>query len=152
MVTAWRIVKSRHAATALSGEGAARTGGRWNSRGTWVVYTSATQSLAALEILVHLNPQVSFQFSAFPIELDDSLVELFPDAQLPPEWQSQPPPASTQQIGDQWLKEQRSAVLSVPSVLIPSERNYLLNPGHRDFSRIVVGESRTFTLDPRLIR
>ncbi len=66
MPEAWRIVKEKHAASAFSGEGAAKTGGRWNSRGVPVVYASATKALAALETLVHLNPPVPFQYSPFP--------------------------------------------------------------------------------------
>lgn len=65
MPEAWRIVKEKHAASAFSGEGAAKTGGRWNSRGVPVVYASATKALAALETLVHLNPPVPFQYKSF---------------------------------------------------------------------------------------
>jgi len=75
MPEAWRIVKEKHAATAFSGEGAARTGGRWNSRGVAVIYTSSTKALAALENLVHLNPPVLFRYAAIQIEFDDALVE-----------------------------------------------------------------------------
>src|SRR5258705_349554 len=74
MPEAWRIVKAKHAATAFSGEGAARTGGRWNSRGVPVVYTSSTKSLAALESLVHLNPPVLFKYVAIRIQFDDALI------------------------------------------------------------------------------
>jgi len=65
MPEAWRIVKAKHAATAFSGEGAAKTGGRWNSRGVPVVYASSTKSLAALETLVHLNPPMPFKYVVF---------------------------------------------------------------------------------------
>ncbi len=75
---AWRIVKEKHAATAFSGEGASRTGGRWNSRGVWVVYASATQALATLENLVHLNPPVYFKYAAIPIYFKRASVERFP--------------------------------------------------------------------------
>jgi RES domain-containing protein len=75
MPEAWRIVKEKHVGAAFSGEGAAKTGGRWNSRGVPVVYTSSTKSLAALETLVHLNPPVLFKYVAFRLEFDDALVE-----------------------------------------------------------------------------
>ena len=76
MPEAWRIVKEKHAAAAFSGEGAARNGGRWNSRGVRLIYTSSTESLAALETLVHLNPQMPFKYVAIRIKFDDALVEI----------------------------------------------------------------------------
>jgi RES domain-containing protein len=76
MLEVLRIVKEKHAATAFSGDGAAKTGGRWNSRGVRVVYTSCTKSLAALENLVHLNPPVLFKYVAICIRIDDALAEL----------------------------------------------------------------------------
>ena len=109
MPEGWRIVKERHAATAFSGEGAAKTGGRWNSRGVPVVYTSCTKALAALESLVHLNPPVLFKYVAFRIKFDAALVEIFPAKALPAGWQTEPPPPSTKAIGDAWVRESRSA-------------------------------------------
>ncbi|MGE3312118.1 MAG: RES family NAD+ phosphorylase [Limisphaerales bacterium] len=152
MRTLWRIIKERHADGAFSGEGAARNGGRWNLRGTRVVYTSATQSLAALELLVHLNPPLPFRWVVFPVTCESALIEVYPAARLPAAWRSQPPPRVTQQIGTEWVRHSRSAVLAVPSVLVPDEHNYLLNPAHPDFGRIRVGPPRPFALDPRLIR
>ncbi|MFM7805220.1 MAG: RES family NAD+ phosphorylase, partial [Verrucomicrobiota bacterium] len=77
MKRAWRIVREDHGYAAFDGEGAWRFGGRWNSRGTQVVYTSGTRSLAALETLVHLNPPVAFQYVAIPVEFDEALLETF---------------------------------------------------------------------------
>src|SRR5271157_3894246 len=105
MPEAWRIVKAKHAATAFSGEGAARTGGRWNSRGVPAVYTSSTKSLAALESLVHLNPPVLFRYVAIRIRFDDALVESVPPKALPRDWRSEPPPSSTKRLGDAWVRE-----------------------------------------------
>jgi len=150
MSGAWRIVKTRHAATAFSGEGAAKAGGRWNSRGTWVVYTSSTKALATLESLVHLNPPVTFSLVAIPITFPDSLVETYSIADLPPDWRSQPPPPSTQSIGNAWVAEARSAILALPSV-ITGEPNYLLNPAHPDFAKIRIGHPEPYVLDPRLL-
>jgi RES domain-containing protein len=151
MPEAWRIVKAKHASTAFSGKGAADNGGRWNSRGVTVVYTSITKSLAVLESLVHLNPPVRFKFVAFHVQFDDALVELFSPKKLPPDWQSEPPPPSTQQIGDRWVREARSAVFALPSVIIAGELNYLLNPAHADFKRIAIGKPEPFAFDPRLL-
>ncbi|MCC5849708.1 MAG: RES family NAD+ phosphorylase [Verrucomicrobia bacterium] len=151
MRRAWRIVKEKHAASAFDGEGAWRYGGRWNSQGTRVVYASGTKSLAALENLVHLNPPVPFRYVVISIEFDDTLVEKFKLSDLPAEWTEEPPPPSTQVIGDQWVKEARSAVLELPSVIIRDEPNYLLNPAHSDFKNIILGTPEPFSFDPRLL-
>lgn len=149
MRRAWRIVKETHAKTAFDGEGAWLFGGRWNSRGTRVVYASATRSLAALETLVHLNPPMRVRFVARSIEFDDHLVEVATG--LPADWKEEPPPASTKRIGDRWALEARTAVFEMPSALIPEESNYLLNPAHPDFKRIVLGAPELFSFDPRLL-
>ena len=151
MPEAWRIVKEKRAATAFSGEGAVKTGGRWNSRGVPVVYTSSTQSLAALETLVHLNPPVPFKYVAFRVEFDNALVEQVSLKNLPADWQVEPPPPSTKALGDVWVREARSAVLALPSVIISGEPNYLLNPAHPDFKSISIGKPERFAFDPRLL-
>ena len=149
MKQAWRMVKEKPAATAFRGEGAWLYGGRWNSAGTSVVYTSGSQALAALESLVHLNPPVIFKYLAIPIEFDDALVEKV--AALPADWTEEPPPPATKAIGDLWVKEARSAVLELPSVIILGEPNYLLNPAHPDFQKIIIGKPQPFSFDPRLL-
>ena len=151
MPEAWRIVKEKHAATAFSGEGAAKTGGRWNSRGVAVVYTSGTKSLAALENLVHLNPPVLFKYVAIHIEFEDTLVEKVALKTLANDWQAEPPPPSTKQLGDAWVREARSAILALPSVIVSSELNFLLNPAHTDFRKITIGKPERFAFDPRLL-
>jgi RES domain-containing protein len=151
MPEAWRIVQEEHAASAFSGEGAAKFGGRWNSRGVPVVYTSSTKSLAALENLVHLNPPVRFKYVAIRLKFDDALVEVVPLKALPPNWRAEPPPSSSKQIGDAWVLSARSAVLALPSVIVSGEPNYLLNPAHPDFHRISIGKPEKFTFDPRLL-
>lgn len=150
MTGAWRIIKEKHAATAFTGEGAAKTGGRWNSRGVAVVYTSATKSLAVLESLVHLNPPLRFRYVAFPLKFDDALVEYFPPKSLPADWRMEPTPPSAKAIGDAWAKAARSAVLALPSV-ITGDTNFLLNPAHPDFKKIIIGKPESFVFDPRLL-
>jgi RES domain-containing protein len=150
MPEGWRIVKEKHVPTAFSGEGAARTGGRWNSRGVAMEYTSASKSLAALETLVHLNPPVIFRYMIMRIEFSDDLVERLATVVLPRDWKAEPPPASTKQLGDAWVRESRSAILAAPSVIIPDEVNYMLNPAHADFRKITTGNPQEFSFDPRL--
>lgn len=149
MLRAWRIVKEKHVASAFDGEGARLYGGRWNSIGTRVVYTSGSKALAALEFLVHLNPPVLFKLVAIPIAFEDALVEKV--AKLPAGWTQHPPPPATQHIGDLWVNKARSAVLELPSVIIPDEPNYLINPTHPDFPKITIGKPTPFSFDPRLL-
>lgn len=151
MPEAWRIVKEKHAGTAFSGQGAAKGGGRWNSRGVLAVYTSGTRSLAALEGLVHLNPPVLFKYVAIRVEFDAALVERAALHSLPGDWRVEPPPPSTKQLGDEWVRSARSAILALPSVIIPGELNFLLNPAHPDFKKIVIGTPEEFAFDPRLL-
>ena len=152
MATGWRIVKSRYASTAFDGEGARLYGGRWNSPGTRMVYTSSTISLAVLEVLVHLQEaSILSSYSLISAGFDDALVERMDRSMLPDGWRSYPAPSELQRIGDEWVRRQRSAVLEVPSVIVERESNYLLNPAHPDFSSVVIGEPEPFTFDERLL-
>jgi RES domain-containing protein len=148
--TAWRLTKTRYLPTAWNGEGARRTGGRWNSVGTAVVYASGTLSLALVETLVHLPSGILAAYSAQRADFDDSLVTILEDAALPPDWRSDPPPAAARAIGDAWAVAGRSAVLRVPSVVVPMEFNYLLNPRHPDFARVTIEPPMPLVFDPRL--
>jgi RES domain-containing protein len=149
MIKAWRIVKWKHSGSAFDGEGARLYGGRWNSAGTRMVYTSASRSLAALETLVHLNPPVLFDFVIIPVAFERRWVETLKD--LPPNWREEPPVRSGQVTGDVWVREKRSLVLEVPSAVMPGEFNFLLNPTHPDFRKLVIGEPEPFTFDRRLL-
>lgn len=151
MAEAWRIVKGHYGSSAFSGEGAARFGGRWNSRGSWVVYTSGSQSLAALEVLVHLNPRMYFDYLAFRIEFDEKLVTKLDPRLLPLNWRDSPAPPATRSIGDDWLRGGRSAILQLPSVVVASEFSYLLSPEHADFSKIRMHKPVPFSFDARLL-
>jgi RES domain-containing protein len=148
---AWRLVRERHAASAFSGEGAARVGGRWNSHGVRVVYASESVSLAALETLVHLNPPMPLSYVLIPFEFEPEWMDVLAESDLPAGWRAHPPMRASQQVGDAWVARAQSLVLSVPSVIVPGERNYLLNPRHPEISRIRVGRSEPFGFDPRLV-
>ncbi len=151
MPSAWRMVKEKHIATAFSGEGASKAGGRWNSRGVAVIYASESESLAALETLVHIGTGSRIRFGIIRLDFDKALVETLARAALLPNWKSEPPGPATKQFGDAWAKGARSAILAVPSVIIPSGLNYILNPAHPDFSKIVFRKPTAFTFDPRLL-
>ncbi|MEO8130467.1 MAG: RES family NAD+ phosphorylase [Bryobacteraceae bacterium] len=150
-VNAWRIVKRNYSKTAFSGEGARVYGGRWNSPGLPVVYTAGTQSLAALEMLVHLDADALLNhYVVAAVEIDASLITVSDVALFPRNWRDDPPPAKARAIGDNWLREGRSAVLELRSAIIPSEPIFLLNPRHEDFARLRIGKFESFRFDPRL--
>jgi len=151
MAQAWRIVHQDYAAAAFDGEGARITGGRWNSEGTPVVYTAATLSLALLEIIVHLEIKKALQyFKAIPITFSDTLAKSIPTNTLPLTWNSTPPSFMTKAIGDEWIRQSASAILRVPSSVVPNELNILLNPHHPDFKKIKIGDVIDLPADPRI--
>jgi RES domain-containing protein len=152
MTTAWRLVKVRHQAGAFSGEGARIVGGRWNLPGTRVVYASESLALAALETLVHLgSAAIDLRFVAFRITIPEHLtIEATPVRTLPRRWRNQPPLPETMEIGTRWTDAGRAVCLRVPSVVVPRESNFLLNPAHPEFRRITIDPPEPFTFDPRL--
>jgi RES domain-containing protein len=149
-VAAYRIVKARRAAAAFDGDSARRLGGRWNRVGTRMVYTAASRSLAALEILVHLEGPAR-GFSLVRCEFPESLVEVLATSALPRNWRASPAPSALAALGDAWIRRGSSTVLAVPSAVIPEERNYLLNPAHADFAQVTIHAPEPFPYDARLI-
>jgi RES domain-containing protein len=145
-----RLARLVHAK--LDGEGARLAGGRWNSRGRAAVYASSRLSLAALELLVHTDvPLVPPDLVAFEIEIPDALeIESIDISSLPKDWRLPGHPAC-RSIGDTWLAEERTAVLRVPSAVVPEESNYIINPAHRAAKSIHVVERRKFAFDSRLL-
>ena len=153
MPLAWRIVKKRHAEKAFDGEGARLYGGRWNSPGVAVVYASESRALATLEILAGLQTNSPLpEYVLIPAEFDEPIIVAVEPEDLSADWRRNPPPPSTQRLGDDWIASGASAVLRVPSALVPQESNYLFNPRHPAFSEIRVGQPEGAAMDPRLIR
>ncbi len=138
----------------FDGEGSFRFGGRWNSRGTRILYTAGSLSLAALEMLVHLNnEEILLSYSFAVAEFDESLILPIEEFRtLPENWSVSPPPLEIQRIGDEWAEAQASVVLKVPTSVLPVEFNYLINVEHPKFSKIQLGEPRAFTFDERLYK
>jgi len=152
MRTVWRITTARFAATAFSGEGARLYGGRWNPKGHEVVYTAESQSLALLELMVQDEP-LRARYVLIPAQLPaDLAVRHVKASALPANWRTLGSRDGLQAIGRAWLEEGRSAVLAVPSAVVPAEHNYLLNPRHPDFARIVIGAPKALDVDVRLLR
>lgn len=150
-VTGWRIVPKEEPARAFSGEGAKLYGGRWNSAGVAMVYASQHQSLAVLEVRVHIDATRKLKtYKCFAFHFDDRLMETFRVNLLPKNWREEPPSLSLQQLGDEWIRTGKSAILAVPSVIIPNELNYLINPHHPDFTKIKIESPTDFAFDQRL--
>ena len=153
MVRAWRITKAKHQQTAFDGRGAALAGGRWNSRGVPAVYVAGSLALATLEMLVHLHTtKILGAYSSIEVEIPKSLVEALDLARLPADWNAYPGSEEVQRLGDAWLRGMSAVALRVPSAIIPTESNFLLNPRHLDFGKIVKGPPRPYGFDPRLLK
>ena len=150
MLIAWRIVQAQHITSAFDGEGARRYGGRWNHKGVPMVYAAESLSLAALESLVRLEfSQILSTYASIAIEFDEDLCLRLESSSLPTDWASNPISNSTREIGTAWFNSGESAVLAVPSVIVPIETNYLINPLHPDFEKLQIGGSEEFQYDSR---
>lgn len=151
MLSSWRIVKRRYAENACDGEGARRTGGRWNSPGTAMVYTAATESLAILELLVHLErTRILSSYVVIECRFAPEMVIHLERGILPKQWRNARQAAAVRFLGDQWIRLGNSAVLAVPSAVVPRELIYLLNPAHPQFGNITIGKPEPLELDSRL--
>ena len=152
MNEAWRLLKKSRRATAFTGEGARLYGGRWNHRGTAMVYLADSLSLAVLESFVHLIPAekktLCFAYQIMipdQLEMDKIILE-----QLPANWRALPAPEQCKDVGTDWVAANQSVALVVPSVLVPVQFNILLNPEHPDFDHIQIEEWGDFSFDPRM--
>lgn len=152
MLTVWRLVTARFAKSAFSGEGARLYGGRWNRKGVPLVYTSGSQSLAMLEILVQDEP-LRARYVMIGVYIPKAVtIDRIKVEDLPADWRNVAAREKLQAIGTRWAAKQSAAVLAVPSAVVPSEINYLLNPLHPDFRRIKTGRPQKVTTDPRLLK
>ncbi len=138
----------------LSGYGASLNGQRWNTKGTEVIYTAQSRALASCEVAVHL-PIGLLPKDYFMVEIDiphTIAIQEIPMDQLPTGWNCIPCMPSSQMIGDNFVSENKFAVLKVPSVIVPGDFNYILNPKHPDFKKITIVETTPFPFDPRQLR
>jgi RES domain-containing protein len=148
----YRVLRKAYARSPLDGEGAYLYGGRWSSPGTRLAYTSEHQSLAMLEYFVHLDaddapPDLVLVTADLP---DDLPAKVLAADELPSSWRRSPAPAELARIGDEFVAEAKQCVLVVPSALAPHENNWLLNPLHRDFRKVVVRGVEPLSYDPRM--
>ena len=149
----WRI--ARAARGALDGRGARLNGGRWNSEGKAVVYSSATLSLAALEYLVHVEPLLApSDLLAIEIELPEGAgvgARVEPTQFPTGDWRAYPAPEWQSELGDMWIEDGTFLWLAVPSAVVPQEYNVLVNPLHARMADVRVASTRAFSFDKRLL-
>lgn len=151
MLTVWRLVTVRFAKSAFSGEGARLYGGRWNRKGVPLVYTSGSQSLAMLEMLVQDEP-LHARYVMIDAHIPEAVaIDRIKVGDLPADWRDVAAREKLQAIGTKWAVKLDAAVLAVPSAVVPSETNYLLNPLHPDFRKIRIGRPQKLMTDPRLL-
>lgn len=154
MREAVRLTQRRYEDTAYSGAGALRVDGRWHRAGLPLVYATESAAVALLEVLVHVErPRLlAMDLVVVPSRFDEGMMLRVEEAYgpLPAEWWRFPWPAATQEIGRRWVDEQRSVVLDVPSAVVRSARNYVINPAHPDFGQIEIADPAPFEIDPRL--
>jgi RES domain-containing protein len=147
----FRLSKAKFA-NDLSGKGAEKSGGRWNSKGTALVYTSASRALCTTEIAVHTPlGNLPLDYKIISIEIPDNMhIQELEAENLPVDWKSIPHAHSTQQIGDRFVSEGIFPVIKVPSVVVQDEFNYLINPAHSDSKQITIKFIEPFNFDERL--
>lgn len=151
MSRAWRIIRSGLASKAFDGGGAKRYPGRWNRQGVPLVYTSESLALATLEMLVHLEDwQMMDQYKCIPVDFDENCIQMLTSEEIPADWRDNPISPSTRLLGTEWVENQSTPVLKVPSSVIPEENNYLINPDHPDIGELTIGTPRPYNFDPRL--
>jgi RES domain-containing protein len=148
-----RICRARFAGAAASGEGARLFGGRWNSRGVSVVYTSTSLALAAVEIFVNLEPNLApDDYVSIALDVPDSLAtERIGTKTLLGDWYRSRN-ESLRRLGDEWIRLARTVGMFVPSAVIRGDWNMLLNPAHADFAKIKFQDPEPFGFDARMFR
>ncbi|HEB01795.1 MAG TPA: RES domain-containing protein [Nitrospirae bacterium] len=148
----YRIVFARFEKYAFSGEGARFCAGRWNHKGTAIVYASETRALAALELLNRLDTKSKYEdFILFTAEIPDDLyINRIAVDELPDGWNQIPENTMYRGIGSSWVDSDSSVALFVPSVIMPEEYNILINTQHDDYGKINIVSKRDFKFDERI--
>lgn len=143
----WRLTTKESVEEAFNGEGASRYGGRWNSQGTKLVYCSESVSLSVLENLVHFDVDLAPPLYLYEVTVED--YEIHRDLHIYNLLNNE---SESKSYGDQWVSSVNKTVLEVPSVIIPREKNYLINPNHSNFSQLKITQHGLFDLDSRLTK
>lgn len=149
----FRLSREKFSGT-LSGVGAALKGARWNAAGVELIYTASNRSLSMAEVAVHFTlATLPDDYVMMTIYVPDNIsLEKVDITVLQPDWNTFPHPASTQGIGDRFVAENKSCLLQVPSAVTKGDYNYLINPKHKEFSRIKIIEKEKFPFDKRIFK
>jgi len=138
----------------LNGKGAAKSGNRWNSKGTEIIYTAESPALAMAEVAVHLTlATLPSDYVMIEIEIPDNIIikEIILK-ELDEDWNNHPPNINTQKIGDEFIDSIKECLLKVPSAVVQGDSNYLINPYHTDFKKIKIIEITDFPFDKRIFK
>jgi len=147
----YRISKSKYS-NDLVGRGAEKTGGRWNSKGVAMVYTSESRALCTAEIAVHIPLGIMPKdFKLITVEIPDS-IKIFElsENDLPKDWNSIPHSGKTQELGDKFIRENKHTVMKVPSAVVQGDFNYLINSNHEDAKNVKIIKLESFVFDQRM--
>lgn len=148
----WRLSREPYCRDRV-GLGARAQGGRWSPAGTGVLYCSSARSLAALEYLAHIGTTYPRDLVLVALDLpDSSIIEQVPLESLPESWQSPLPSTACQAWGAAWVASNRSLGIAVPSVIVPEERNVVLNTNHAEMASVTLTPIRRFHFDLRLLK
>lgn len=147
----YRITKEQYV-NDLSGEGSRQHGGRWNTKGSSMIYTAENRSLSTVEYLVHIPISIiPGDIFITKIYIPDNIeLEVLDKKILPENWATYPAPLILAELGSKWIKENRYTALKVPSAIVKGEWNILLNPNHRFFNKIKIIETEEYNFDDRL--
>lgn len=145
----YRITGKKYAGD-LTGTGAAIYGGRWNKKGSPVLYTGENKEIALLETIVHTPPMLVPKLDILTLEIPDDSITEIKISQLPKNWKLYPAPAILCEISEKWLGKGSTIALKVPSCIIHSAHIYILNCRHSEYSKVKLVERRNFEFDSRL--
>lgn len=145
----FRITNRKHASH-ISGIGASLYPGRWNVKGTPVLYTGESPEIALLENIVHIPPMLIPNLDILTLRIPNNSITELKISDLPKNWSHYPAPTILAEIGEEWIREGRSIALKVPSCVIHTSYNFILNCSHPDYGKVEVVDQRTFHFDARL--
>ncbi len=145
----YRITGKKHA-NDISGLGAAIYGGRWNKKGTPVLYTGENKEIALLETIVQIPPMLIPDLVILTIEIPDDSIKEIELTHLPKNWVNYPAPTILSEIAENWVQKEETIALKVPSCIIHSSHNFILNCNHPDYKRIKILDQQHFYFDTRL--
>ncbi len=149
----FRLSKEKYSKE-LNGKGASKSGNRWNSKGTEIIYSAESRALAMAEVAVHLTlATLPSDYVMIEIDIPNTIkIKELKIKDLPDNWNCHPPNINTQKIGDEFIDSKDVCVLKVPSAVVQGDYNYLINPYHKEFKKIKIFDVKDFLLDKRIFK